>query len=85
MAERGRRRSLVGTVTSDKMNKTVVVEVMRQIRHPVYKKYLRRRKRYMAHDEASSCGVGDTVEITESRPLSKNKHWAVRKVLKRAE
>jgi len=85
MAERGNRRALVGTVTSDRMRKTVVVEVMRRIKHPTYKKYVRRRKRYKAHDETDECGVGDTVEIVESRPKSKDKHWAVRQVLKRAE
>ena len=85
MAERGNRRALVGVVTSDKMQKTVVVEVMRQIKHPMYKKYVRRAKRYQAHDETDDCGIGDTVEIIESRPMSKSKHWAVRRVLKRAE
>ena len=85
MAERGNRRALVGVVTSDKMQKTVVVEVMRQIKHPMYKKFVRRRKSYQAHDATDDCGIGDTVEIVESRPLSKSKHWAVRRVLKRAE
>jgi len=85
MRERGQRRTLVGVVTSTRMQKTVVIEVQRQVKHAMYKKYVRRRKRYKAHDESETCGLGDTVEIVESRPLSASKHWAVRRVMKRAE
>jgi small subunit ribosomal protein S17 len=70
-------RVLTGTVVSDKMNKTVTVQVDRRVKHPVYHKYVTRRKRYKAHDEANECQVGDQVMIRESRPLSKTKRWTV--------
>ena len=79
---RGRRRRLVGSVVSDKMNKTVVVSVERTVRHPVYGKVLRPSKKYKAHDEANGCHVGDTVRIVESRPLSREKRWVVEEILK---
>lgn len=78
----GERRRLVGKVTSNKMMKTVVVEVERSHRHPLYGKVVHRAKRYMAHDE-KGCQLGDTVKIVESRPLSKNKRWVVETVLSR--
>ena len=86
MAEdtRGRRRVLVGRVASDKMDKTVVVEVRRFLMHPVYKKFVSRRMRYMAHDEANDCHVGDTVEIIAHRPLSRKKRWLVTRVVERS-
>ena len=71
------RRTLQGVVVSDKMQKTVVVSVERRVMHPVYKKIIRRSKRYSAHDEENRCKTGDTVTIRECRPLSKNKHWEV--------
>jgi small subunit ribosomal protein S17 len=71
------RRVLQGTVVSDKMDKTVVVSVERRVMHPLYKKYIRRTKKYLAHDEANACKVGDVVRIIETRPLSKRKCWAV--------
>ena len=87
MAEKKRGKSKVrqGTVVSDKMDKTVVVAVTRQVRHAAYGKYIRQTKRYMAHDKQETCQMGDLVEIVETRPLSKGKHWAVRRVLARAE
>jgi small subunit ribosomal protein S17 len=78
---RGNAKSLIGVVVSDKMDKTVVVQVERLVKHVVYKKYVRRRKRFSAHDETNACRVGDTVMIRQSRPLSKTKHWRVSKVL----
>jgi small subunit ribosomal protein S17 len=78
---RGNAKSLIGVVVSDKMDKTVVVQVERLVKHPVYKKYVRRRKRFSAHDEVNACRIGDTVMIRQSRPLSKTKHWRVSKVL----
>jgi small subunit ribosomal protein S17 len=81
---RGNAKSLVGRVVSDKMDKTVVVLVERLVKHPVYKKYVRRRKRFSAHDETNACRIGDTVMIRQSRPLSKTKHWRVSKVLQQA-
>ena len=82
--ERGTRRSLVGTVVSDKMDKTVVVRVERLVPGDRYKKYVRRYSRFMAHDEANACGVGDQVRIIEHRPLSKRKRWKVTETLAKA-
>ena len=82
--ERGRRRVLVGRVASDKMDKTIVVEVHRRKRHSVYKKFVSSRRRYMAHDEKNDCRLGDKVEIREDRPRSKNKRWRVTRVIERA-
>ena len=84
MGERGQRKTLVGTVVSDKMNKTVVVEVERLTMDPRFKKYVRRRKRYKAHDEKRQCKVGDKVMIIESRPLSREKRWRVLKMIEKA-
>ncbi len=81
---RRQRKVRTGVVVSDKMDKTVVVEVTRTVMHPVYKKYIRRRKRFMAHDEENRCRVGDEVMIVETRPLSRRKNWRVRKVIKEA-
>jgi small subunit ribosomal protein S17 len=78
------RRELVGTVFGNKMMKTVVVAVERHAIHPLYKKVLRRVKHLKAHDATSQCRIGDRVVIRESRPLSKEKHWKVIKVLQRA-
>ena len=71
------RRILQGVVVSDKMDKTIVVEVERRVQHPIYKKFIRRSKRYHAHDESNAIKVGQTVRIIESRPLSKTKRWVV--------
>ncbi len=81
--ERGKRKSRVGIVVSDKMNKTVVVKVDNIIKHPVYKKYLKRRVTFKAHDEDNSCGVGDKVMVVETRPMSKDKRWRVREILEK--
>ncbi|MGH0036913.1 MAG: 30S ribosomal protein S17 [Myxococcota bacterium] len=82
--ERGRRRTLVGTVVSDGMDKTVVVRVERLVQDPRYKKYVRRYSRFLAHDEANDCGVGDEVRIIEHRPISKRKRWKVTETLSKA-
>jgi small subunit ribosomal protein S17 len=79
----GFRRRLVGKVTSDKMDKTVTVEVIRNARDPVYKKYVRQRERYKAHDETNQYKVGDRVEIMEHRPISRSKRWLVTKLVAR--
>ncbi len=86
MADTGRanRKIQTGLVVGDKMNKTVVVEVRTTVPHPRYKKYLRRRRRFKAHDAENDCRVGDRVEIIETRPLSKTKRWRVRKILEKA-
>jgi small subunit ribosomal protein S17 len=80
----GFRRKLVGRVTSSKMNKTVVVEVVRSSRDQVYKKYVRSRDRYKAHDETNQYKVGDRVEIQEHRPISRDKRWLVTRLVSRA-
>lgn len=77
-------RTLTGRVTSSKMNKTITVEVERQVAHPLYGKFIRRRTRLHAHDEANSCSEGDIVMIQECRPLSKTKSWRLVKVLEKA-
>jgi small subunit ribosomal protein S17 len=76
------RKRLVGRVTSDKMDKTVVVAVDRTMRHPLYRKVVRTTRKYMAHDEENKCAVGDIVRIIESRPISKNKRWVVQEIVK---
>jgi len=81
---RGRRKVVQGIVTSDKMDKTRTVQVVRQIRHPLYKKFVKRSKNYMAHDEANDSHVGDTVLLMEIRPLSKNKRLRLVEVVERA-
>jgi small subunit ribosomal protein S17 len=78
------RKTQVGTVVSDAMQKTVVVEVQRRGRHPLYKKIIRHTRRFKAHDEAGDAHVGDKVLIAETRPLSKDKRWRVAEVLERA-
>ena len=78
------KKVLIGTVVSDKMDKTVVVQVKRLFMHPRYKKYVRRNARYKAHDATNQCGIGDKVQIIESRPLSKDKHWRVSKIIEKA-
>jgi small subunit ribosomal protein S17 len=85
MAEKGtgKRKVQTGLVVGDKMNKTVVVEVRTMVMHPHFKKYLRRRRIYKAHDERNDCHIGDKVEIVESRPLSKTKRWRVQKILEK--
>lgn len=74
-----------GVVISDKMDKTVVVEVTRLRRHRLYKKVIRQRRKFMAHDEENACRVGDRVRIIESRPLSRHKHWVVETILEQAQ
>jgi small subunit ribosomal protein S17 len=83
-AGRKSRRMLIGTVASNKMDKTVVVKVVRRVRHPVYGKYIQRQKKYMAHDAGNSCGIGDKILIEEYRPLSRRKRWLVRGILEKA-
>ncbi len=84
MKNRGMRRQLTGTVVSDKMDKTAVVEVERLVKHPLYKKYIRRRNKFAAHDKENSCRIGDKVLITESRPISKHKRWRVTDIIEKA-
>ena len=81
MTKRGIRRTLVGMVVSDRMDKTVMVRVERLVKDPRYEKFVRRYSRFMAHDEANACSVGDRVQIIEHRPLSKRKRWMVQATL----
>ena len=82
---RGRRKTRIGRVVSDKMQQTVVVGIEQIIRHPLYGKTLRRTKKFKAHDENNECGVGDTIEIMETRPISKEKNWRVVRILEKAK
>ncbi len=84
MRERGIRKKLVGTVVSDRMDKTVLVLVERLTRHKVYKKIVRRRSKYMAHDPGNLCQVGDRIRIIESRPISKRKRWQLIDIIEKA-
>lgn len=85
MVRRGRRKTLIGIVVSDVADKTVIVKVERRIQHPVYKKMVRKSKRFMAHDQENSSGIGDTVKIIESRPISKNKKWRLAEIIEKAK
>ena len=83
--ERGKRKVRVGKVVSEKMNKTVVVAVERLVKHPLYKKYIKRTSRLHAHDEKNDAHEGDTVRVVETKPLSKLKRWRVQQVIERAK
>jgi small subunit ribosomal protein S17 len=85
MAERGRRKVRTGVVVSDAMDKTVLVRIDRQVRHPLYGKTVRRSSKLAAHDEGNDAHVGDTVRVMETRPLSKTKRWRVVEVVERAK
>ncbi len=80
-----RRRTMLGVVVSDKMMKTIVVKVDRQVRHGLYKKYLERSCKYKAHDEKNEAKIGDRVRVVESRPLSRDKRWVLQEILTRAD
>jgi len=83
--DRGSRKTRIGTVVSDKMDKTIVVSVSRTTRHPLYGKIIRRSKNYKAHDQDNQCRVGDKVKIMETRPLSKDKRWRVAEVIEKTK
>jgi small subunit ribosomal protein S17 len=82
---RSLRKTRVGMVASNKMDKTIVVEIVDSVRHPLYKKTVKRTVKFKAHDEENTCNIGDKVEIMETRPLSKEKRWRLVKVLERAK
>jgi len=84
MKKRGIKREVVGTIVSNKMQKTVIVQIERLVKHPLYKKYVRRRNKFAAHDGENACQIGDRVLITESRPLSKTKRWRVSRIIEKA-
>ncbi len=79
------KRILTGKVKSNKMDKTIIVSVVRQVKHPLYKKYYKLSKRFMAHDPNNECNIGDTVKIRESRPLSARKRWELIEIVDRAK
>lgn len=85
MSERNLRKTRVGIVTSDKMDKTVVVSLKDKVRHPLYGKIINRTVKYKAHDENNACGVGDKVLIMETRPMSKDKRWRVVEIIEKAK
>ena len=85
MGERKNKKVFIGTVISNKMDKTVVVLVKRLARDPVYKKYIKKRKKFMAHDPQNLCRIGDKVKIIESRPISKRKRWQVIQILEKGK
>ena len=85
MSERNLRKTRVGIVTSDKMQKTVVVSVKDKVRHPLYKKIINRTVKIKAHDEKNECGIGDRVLVMETRPLSKDKRWRVVEIIEKAK
>lgn len=83
--ERSLRKERVGTVTSNKMDKSIVVSVERKMKHPKYGKFVKRTKKFVAHDEKNECNIGDTVKIMETRPLSKTKCWRLIEIVERAK
>jgi small subunit ribosomal protein S17 len=85
METSGNKRTILGVVVSNKMDKTVVVLTERLVKHPKFHKYIKRHVKYKAHDEQNNCNIGDKVLLIESRPLSKDKRWRVHEVLKRAK
>lgn len=84
-AKKVNRKQLVGRVVSNKMDKTIVVELEKKIMHPKYKKFVRRRKKVKSHDERNECSVGDTVRIEETRPLSKEKHYRLVEIVEKVK
>lgn len=85
MAERGNRKTRTGVVVSDKMDKTIVVEIRTRVKHPLYGKIMNRTTRLKAHDEENACGIGDRVLVMETRPLSKDKRWRLVEIIEKAK
>ena len=85
MEKRNLRKERIGIVTSDKMNKSIVVTVERKVKHPKYGKFVKKTSKFIAHDDKDDCNIGDTVRIMETRPLSKNKNWRLVEILERAK
>jgi small subunit ribosomal protein S17 len=85
MEQRGLRKTRVGIVVSDKMDKTITIAIERKVSHPIYKKYFKKTTKLMAHDEKSECRVGDKVKVMETRPLSKNKRWRMVEIVEKAK
>ncbi|MBW7890508.1 MAG: 30S ribosomal protein S17 [Chitinophagaceae bacterium] len=85
MAERNLRKTKIGVVSSNKMEKTITVQIVDKVKHPIYGKFLKKTTKYHAHDEKNECGIGDTVKIMEARPLSKTKRWRLVEILEKAK
>jgi small subunit ribosomal protein S17 len=85
MEKRNLRKERIGIVTSDKMQKSIVVSVERKVKHPKYGKFVKKTTKFVAHDENNDCNIGDTVPIMETRPLSKSKNWRLVEILERAK
>ena len=85
MEERGRRKELIGKVMSNKMDKSIVVAVERKLKHPLYGKFVKKTRKFVAHDEENTCNEGDIVQVMETRPLSKSKRWRLVKIVERAK
>ena len=85
METRGYRKTRVGVVVSDKMDKTIVVAIKTKVRHPLYGKMVNRTRKFKAHDEKNECGIGDTVKIMETRPISKDKRWRLVEIIEKAK
>ncbi len=85
MEQRGFRKTRVGVVVSDKMDKTIVVAIKTKVRHPLYGKMVNRTRKFKAHDEENACGIGDTVRIVETRPISKDKRWRLEEIIEKAK
>ena len=83
--ERNLRKTRVGIVSSDKMDKTIVVSIKDSVKHPLYKKVMKRTVKFKAHDENNECGIGDKVEIMETRPLSRDKRWRLERIIEKAK
>ncbi len=82
---RSLRKERIGLVTSNKMDKSIVIQVERRVKHPIYKKFVKKSSKFLAHDEKNDCNIGDTVRIMETRPLSKNKCWRLVEIIERAK
>ncbi len=85
MESRNLRKDRVGVVVSNKMDKTITIAVIRKVKHPLYGKFIKKTNKFTAHDEKNDCGIGDTVKIMETRPLSKNKRWRLVEIIERAK
>ena len=85
MEQRGLRKTRVGVVVSDKMDKTITIAIERKVPHPIYRKYFKKTTKLMAHDEKRECRVGDKVKVMETRPLSKNKRWRIIEIVEKAK
>lgn len=85
MEKRNLRKERIGVVTSDKMEKSIVISVERKVKHPKYGKFVKKTTKFVAHDEKNECGIGDTVKIMETRPLSKSKNWRLVEIIERAK